>query len=82
MKYVIYEMIQLDHLRDFVNEGYGYKKTIYRDVLEKLDVDKVQSEHLTVESAIEEIQKNKDRLKSLRLTILPVISISWDGEVS
>lgn len=73
-------MVQPSHLKEILEKGY-YTETIYRDVLEKLKVHGVESEHKTMESAIEEINKNKEKLKNTRLTILPVISIDWDGEV-
>ena len=81
MKYIIYEMIQPSHLKEIEHDGY-YQKTIYRDVLQKLDVSGVEEEHSTMESAIAEIHNKKDLLKHLQLTIIPVLSISWDGEVS
>jgi hypothetical protein len=81
MKYIIYEMVQPSHLKEIEPDGY-YQKTIYRDVLQKLDVSDVEEEHSTMESAIAEIHNKKEQLKHLRLTIIPVLSISWDGEVS
>lgn len=80
MIYTIYVMIQPSHLKEIETDGY-YPKTIYRYVLEKLDVSGVDEEHPTMESAVTEIQNKKDLLKHLKLTIIPIISISWDGEV-
>ena len=80
MKYVIYKMVQPDELKEYKPDGY-YSKTIYRDVLQRLDIHGVEDEHSTMESAITEIENEKDRLKHLKLTILPVITISWDGEI-
>lgn len=80
MKYVIYEMIQPEHLQKTVYKGYGHK-TVYRNVLEELDVVGVESTHPTIESAISEIIANKDKLKQLELTILPKIRIAFDGEI-
>lgn len=74
-------MVQPSHLKEIEPDGY-HQKTIYRDVLQKLDVWDVEEEHVTMESAISEINTKKEQLKHLRLTILPVLSISWDGEVS
>ena len=82
MKYIIYEMIQPDHLKDIVREGYGYTKTVYRNVLEQLDVDGVESEHQTLELAMAEIVSKKDKLKHLTLTVIPVVTISWDGAIN
>jgi hypothetical protein len=81
MKYTIYEMIQPSHLKEIEPDGY-YQKTIYRDVLQKLDVSGVEEEHPTMECAIAEIHNKKDLLKNLQLTIIPVLSISWNCEVS
>ena len=81
MKYVIYEMVQPSHLREIKPDGY-YQKTICRDVLQILDVNGVKTEHETFEMAISEIVSKKDKLKQMQLTIIPVISISWDGELS
>ena len=36
----------------------------------------------TLEMAMSEIVSKKDKLKHLELTILPVVTVSWDGEVS
>lgn len=82
MKYTIYEMIQPDHLKDIVRKAYGCTKTIYRDVLEKLDIDGVECEHLTLESAMSEIVNKKDKLKHLRLTIIPIVEVSFDGSIN
>lgn len=80
MKYTIYKMIKPSHLKEIEPDGY-HQQTIYRDVLEKLDIFGVEEEHLTMESAITEIHNKKDLLKHLQLTIIPVLTISWDGEV-
>lgn len=74
-------MIQPSHLKEIEQDGY-YQKTVYRDVLQKLDVSGVEEEHPTMESALAEIQNKKDLLKHLRMTIIPVLSVSCDGEVS
>ena len=80
MKYIIYKLIQPSHLKEIVYENY-FTKTIDRNVLEKLDIRGVKEEHPTMESAIAEIHNKKDLLKNLELTIIPVFSILWDGEV-
>lgn len=80
MKYIIYVMVQPSHLKEVGTDGY-YLKTTYRDVLERLDVNGVNEEHPTMESAIEEIRNKQDKLSNLDLTILPVIKISWDGKI-
>jgi len=80
MKYIIYEMVQPSHLKEIEPDGY-HQKTIYRDVLQKLDVPQVEEEHATMEDAVAEIHNKKDFLKHLTLTIIPVFTINWDGEV-
>ena len=82
MKYIIYEMVQPSHLKEVKQEGYGYTKTIQRNVLEEIDYPYVESRHDTFESAIEEINKNAKKLVCLELTVIPVIRISWDAEIS
>jgi|GEM_PF-3234736 len=85
MKYIIYQLVQPKHLKIIVKiideQGY-YDKVVYRDVLEELDVPNVESEHNTMESAIEEIKNKCSKLENMRLTILPILSISYDGIVS
>ena len=68
MKYIIYEMVKPSHLKEIEPDGY-YQKTIYRDVLQKLDVSGVEEEHLTLESAISEIHNKKEKLKHSYTTI-------------
>lgn len=80
MKYIIYEMIQPSHLKEIEPDGY-YQKIIHRDVLQKLNVSGVEEEHPTMERAVAEIHNKKELLKDLRMTIIPVLSVSWDGEV-
>jgi hypothetical protein len=80
MKYIIYVMVQPSLLKIVDPDGY-YQNTISRDVLEILNIRGVEEEHLTMEDAIAEINSKKDLLKWLNLTILPVISINWEGEV-
>lgn len=75
-------MIQPEHLQKVVREGYGETKTVHRNVLEEIDFPCVESQHNTMGSAIEEISRNSEKLKHCQLTIIPVISVSWDGSVS
>jgi len=82
MKYIIYEMVSPEHLQKTIQEGYGSVKTLYRNVLERIDVSGVESEHETLEMAMAEIVSKKDKLKQMELTILPFISVDWDGEIS
>lgn len=80
MKYVIFELVQPEHLKVIEPDGY-YTKTICRNVLEELDVMDVNGSHDTMESAIAEIHSKADKLKHLSVIILPVFHIFWDGEV-
>jgi len=81
MKYIIYKMVQPSHLKEIEPDGY-YQKIVHRSVLESLDVTGVEKEHSTMESAINEINDKRDMLKYLQLTVLPVLSIDWEGVVS
>lgn len=81
MKYVIYEMITPEHLQKTVYENYGYRRTVYRNVLEELEVHGVQNTHESLELAIAEITANKNKLKNLQLTILPLFNIDSDGKI-
>lgn len=82
MKYVIYEMVQPSHLKEIKQEGYGYTKTIHRNVLEEIDYPNIESRHDSFESAVSEITKNAEKLKCLELTIIPIVRVSWDAEIS
>lgn len=80
MRYIIYEMVQPDCIKDRYRDGY-HKGIVPRHVLEKVDEPRMESEHPTMEAAITEIHLNKERLKHKQLTIIPVLTIGWDGEV-
>lgn len=81
MKYVIYELIVIDHLHGSKNEGYGRASIIDRLVLEEVDEIGVESKHSTSESAMAEIVSKNNKLKGRKLTVMPIISINWDGEI-
>ena len=74
-------MVSPSFMKEAVQDGY-YIKTINRQVLEELDVPHVEAEHSSMESAMSEINVNRDKLKHLTLTVLPVIAIAWDGEIA
>lgn len=74
-------MVQPSHLKEIEGRGYD-SHAVYRDVLQRLDVTGVDEVHTTMESAISEIHNKKVLLKQLKLTILPVIYITWNGEIS
>lgn len=81
MEYIIYELVVIDHLHGSKDTGYGRTSTIDRLVLEEVDVIGVESKHSTSESAMAEIALKKDKLKGRKLTVMPIISINWDGEI-
>lgn len=80
MKYIIYQLVQPEHLSRISHEGYR-PAVVERTILEKLSIAGVKEEHDTMESALAEIAAKADDLKNLELTIIPVISINWDGEI-
>lgn len=80
MVYIIYEIVFPEHLKNIERDGY-YTKTEYRGVLVELDKNGVDTRHPSFESAVQEIQQKKEKLKNLKLTILPILQIGWDGEV-
>ena len=80
MKYVIYKLIEIEHLQKIEYIAYE-TRTIKREVLEELNIDNVNESHDTMESATAEIYNKADKLKHLSLTILPIYHIFWDGEV-
>ncbi len=81
MIYTIYEIIQPDFMKEMVYEDYGYK-TIYKNVLQKLDLKNIESEHSTFDLAVSEINKNLETLKYLSLTIIPVFTIGYDATLN
>lgn len=82
MKYKIYELVQPDILQENVIEGYGMR-SISRIVLEKISgIDyEFNEDHESMENAIAEIEKFKNQLKGMRLTIIPIIEIDYKGEI-
>jgi len=80
MRYIIYEMVQPDCLKDLNRDGYS-TSIIHRHVLEKVNLPRMEVEHPTMEAAIAEIHLNKERLKHKQLTIIPVLTVGWDGDV-
>lgn len=80
MKYVIYEMTKPDVLSRSEQDGY-YVKTINPITLEEIVDFNIKTEHHSIDSAISEIHKHKDSLKSKYLTVLPVIKVDYDGNI-
>ena len=81
MKYVIYEIVCPNFLKETKPDGY-YIKTIDRCVLEEIDIFDVESRHDSFELALAEIKSKAEKLKHLKLTIMTVISVSWNGEIN
>lgn len=81
MKYIIYKLLQPQVLKE-INTDDWHPKTIERTVLERLNIYDVEEEHATLESALAEINNKKESLKHLTLTVIPVISINWNGEIN
>ena len=81
MIYTIYELIQPDLFTQTIPDGY-YSKTVYKDILQKVDLNNFESEHSTIDSAISEIKKNAELLKHITLTIIPIITINLEGEIN
>ncbi len=80
MKYVIYKLVEPNFLQELEADGY-YTRTIKRSVLEPINIFGIETEHYSVEAAYAEIQNNSKKLTNLDLTVIPVISVGWDGEV-
>lgn len=82
IQYKIFALDEPEHLQRTEYEGYGRYKTIRRSVLKKLDIDGVKDTHPSIEEAANEIKRQSEKLKSMELTIIPVITIDWEGTVS
>jgi len=80
MRYVIYELVLPEVLQKTELRGY-HQHSLERNVLQKLDEYDVTAEHSSFEAAVFEIEKNAELLKYKELTILPIISVLWDGKV-
>lgn len=82
IQYIIYQMVEPTVLSKVVADGY-YTKTENRIALLEVSIGfDFQSRHPSMESAMLEITNKKDKLKHLTITILPVISINWEGEIN
>jgi hypothetical protein len=81
MLYKIYCLESPDHMKVTEPDGY-YLKTKYRQVLVELDdvLDTFHSntEFETFEEAINFIEKENEKLKGLKLTILPIVEVGYD----
>lgn len=79
MKYTIYQLVEPEILE--------VKRRSYQDdnkertVLEKLNIRGIENEHTSFEGAVSEITNKSEQLKHLKLTIIPVITVGWDGDI-
>jgi hypothetical protein len=80
MQWIIYKMVQPDEMFEMKANGY-YRENTDRNLLERLRIEGVVDEHPTFEMALSEIENQKHLLKTLRLTIIPVIDISFNGKI-
>ncbi len=81
MKYVIYQLVQPNQLNTIDESGY-HPHIINRTVLQELDVPGVKAEHESFDGAVAEITLHAKDLKFMSLAVIPVISISYEGEIS
>lgn len=82
MKYKLYQLVEPDHLSVQVEEGY-HQKTIYRSILEEVNgFYDFETEFGSIEQAYEYIEANSEHFKNMDLTVLPILSINWDGNIS
>jgi len=83
MKYKIYQLTEPKVLSEIDTSDYypAEKKKTVLEELSSMPYD-FSDEHTTVEDAYAEVVKYKEKFKHLTLTIIPVINIHWDGEIS
>ena len=82
MKYQIFELVGPLILHKYEPDGYHMKST-QGIVLQDVDIDRYgfEEKHESIESAMNEIEKYSEDLKSKILTIIPIINIDYDGEM-
>lgn len=82
MKFQIFELIELPILKKYEPDGY-YTKSTQGIVLQDVSIDRYgfEEKHESIESAMNEIEKYSDDLKSKTLTIIPIIQINYNSEV-
>lgn len=73
MVYRIYKIINSE-----LKDGDNYHQRV---ILEEIDDPNIQMDWITMKGAVEEIARNSEKLTSTELTILPVISVSYDGQI-
>ena len=83
MKFQIFELIEPSILKKHEPDGY-HMKSIQGIILQDVDINRYGFEeiHDSIDSAMNEIEKYSDDLKTKTLTIIPIINIDYDGEVN
>lgn len=80
MKYKIFVLVKPEILQKTEMDGYSLK-TREITALELPDSFlNLDYTYNTVEEAYQDIIENKEKLKNMKLCILPVVSINWEGE--
>ena len=82
MKFQIFELIEPSILKKYEPDGY-HMKSIQGIILQDVDINRYgfEEKHESIESAMNEIEEYSDDLKSKTLTIIPIITNDYDGEV-
>ena len=82
MNYQIFELVGPSVLHKYEPDGYHMKST-QGLVLQDVDIYRFgfEENHTSIESAMNEIEKYSDDLKSKTLTIIPIITIDYNGKV-
>lgn len=81
MRYRIYKLTKPSHLQTTEPDGYSVK-TIEKCVLEIPEYySGIDDDFSSVEEAENAIRNNSSRLKCQDLCILPVVSVTYDGEI-
>jgi len=78
MNYKIYELVGKSKT---IPDGYNMR-TIETYKLEEIREWDMENDYDSIDAAYADIVKKKDDLKIKTLTILPIININWDGEIS
>ena len=74
MRFVIYELVKGTPRESYKNY---HTSLVYPFLLERLDEEGIEEEHSSMESAIEEIKRNRNNLTSTKLTILPIFCLLY-----
>ena len=80
MKYVIHRLVTPQSIQR--TEMISMSKMVTnRIVMEILNLQGINSVHDTMEEALEEIKKHSKGLKSMNLTIIPIIWVDENGNI-